>query len=198
MSVLHILVAAVASATVAIAAVLSARAYDHRDEHYAKDQPSPGSIRHFRFVYRYLQVSSIAIALISFWASPRWLLELHDSMGLILLGTFGICLSTWAFLSAKRALGNQYSPCFDAYLPQRIVEEGPYAQVRHPIYTANVALLASLALASGSVWLVLNTFVLAAYYGLSAKAEEGELLRAHPDYAAYVARTGRVLPSIKG
>ena len=69
----------------------------------------------------------------------------------------------------------------------------PYHYVRHPIYTANIGLLAALSLATGSAWLVLNTLVLWAYYQASAKAKESEVSQCHQDYRDYMARKGRFL-----
>ena len=84
------------------------------------------------------------------------------------------------------------------HLPHAIVQTGPYRRVRHPVYTANLLLLGGIALATGSLWMVLDLVVLAVFYLRSAVLEERALRQEHPDYAGYMLRTGRFLPAIRG
>lgn len=76
----------------------------------------------------------------------------------------------------------------------RLITTGPYARMRHPMYTAVIA--GALALAIG--W---NTFahwvalaVLVVVLNAKARREERLLARRFPEYAAYAARTPRFLP----
>lgn len=57
-------------------------------------------------------------------------------------------------------------------MPARIVVEGVYGHIRHPIYTANLAMLTGLALATGSGWLLRNAFLLGVFCVVSAMREE--------------------------
>jgi protein-S-isoprenylcysteine O-methyltransferase Ste14 len=78
----------------------------------------------------------------------------------------------------------------------RLVTTGPYAYVRHPMYTA--VMLASLALAAGwntpLHWIALVALVVVLW--VKAAREERLLAARFPGYAAYAARTPRFLPSL--
>ena len=60
---LGLIYASVASVVVLGIAVLSAKAYDHSGRHYAEGREPAGSSRVCALVYRYLQASSIGVAL---------------------------------------------------------------------------------------------------------------------------------------
>ncbi len=83
---------------------------------------------------------------------------------------------------------------------QRLIQEGPYRWIRHPMYTANVALGTGLTLLFLSPFLAALTVVLAATAVYRARLEE-DLLRSPAvfgtTYDAYMARTGRFLPRIR-
>ena len=192
-----ILLAVSGSCLIAGIAIVSAVQYSHKGATYRLGRNRGASIGHFRYSYRLLQVSSIGISLTSLWSDSAWLLKVHSQAWISLCGFVLAILCTWMFVVSKRALGENYSPCFDAYTPFTIISKGPYLKVRHPIYTANIALLFSLFVATGSLWLLFNATVLAAYYLASAVAEERELMATHTEYAQYARRTGRFVPRLR-
>ncbi len=98
-------------------------------------------------------------------------------------------------MAARLSLGTNYSPCFDAYIPQQVVAHGIYRHIRHPIYLSNMLILTGCFISTGSLWLLVNMFVLFAYYNSSTKLEEAELTSAHPTYNLYRQKTGRFLPN---
>lgn len=192
---LHLAFAWLGTATVLSIAVISAKAYDHREGAYASGKAPARSLTHFAYVYRYLQVSSIAIAIACFWSDWSALAKLPLPIGVRFAGLVGAGFAVAVFIWSKRTLGKHYSPCFDAYLPKAIVSAGPYQYVRHPIYTANIGLLLALGAATGSVWLFLNATILFVYYRHAAIQEEQELSTEHREYEAYIRGTGRFLPA---
>jgi protein-S-isoprenylcysteine O-methyltransferase Ste14 len=178
-------------------AAVSAALYRHGGRRYAegKGEPIPPA-RGFRWVYRYLQASTVLVAVGSQWSDhPAWLsvfrLDWLSAVGLV-VSAVGLAVFVWA----KRSLGRAYSPCFDSLVPQAVVSAGPYRWVRHPIYTGNLLILLGLFFASGSVWLAVNVLVTAVYYVRAAVAEERALGARFPEYAGLVARTGRFLPRL--
>ena len=185
-----------ASVVVLGIAVLSAKAYDHSGRHYAEGREPAGSSRVFALVYRYLQASSIGVALGSLWFESAWLMPLHSALPVAMAGLDLAVVAAAFFLGSKAALGREYSPCFDAFMPGELVERGPYRLIRHPIYTANIALLLALAVAADTGWLVVNAIVLTVFYREAAIREERELAEAWPAYRDYAARTGRFLPGL--
>lgn len=78
----------------------------------------------------------------------------------------------------------------------KLVMDGPYRWIRHPMYTAVNLLGLACAMAAGwalawLLWLVLTLVLLA-----KALLEERWMAAMHPDYAAYRARTRRFIPFI--
>lgn len=187
--------AAVGSCLVLAVAVVSAALYRHRGRPYAGDkQRSNASPTSFRYVYRVLQITTIVAGVGAFTSDAGIWLDLHDNAALEQLGFALTLLGLTLFVWSKLTLGDNYSPCFDAFVPKGIVQSGPYRHIRHPIYTANILLLAGLFLASGTAWIAAALLILATYYVASARAEERELTQRFADYADYVQRSGRFLP----
>lgn len=116
--------------------------------------------------------------------------------GLVLILLGGILLS-WAFRSLGRFVTVQIRLKDD----HAIVGAGPYARIRHPIYTANILLSVGITLAFLSLWLWIPLAVIFWCARSRAIAEERLFLgsvRLGPAYASYMARTGRFLPSLAG
>lgn len=76
----------------------------------------------------------------------------------------------------------------------RLIVHGPYRWIRHPMYTAVIALGAACAAAVGTVWGWAGAGALVVVLGEKAGVEERALLVMHPGYADYRARTKRFLP----
>jgi protein-S-isoprenylcysteine O-methyltransferase Ste14 len=79
---------------------------------------------------------------------------------------------------------------------KKLVDRGIYAYVRHPMYLAAILLILGAAIWHGSP-VVLGYVILAAVFVyLKARYEERLLLQIYSDYAAYMKRTGRLLPRL--
>ena len=102
-------------------------------------------------------------------------------------------------LMAVRELGKQWSLTARVLETHELVQTGPFAQVRHPIYSALLGLLLATGLALSTATL---TVVAAAIYlvgtHLRASREEA-LLRAHfgAAYDEYARRVPRLIPRLK-
>jgi protein-S-isoprenylcysteine O-methyltransferase Ste14 len=72
---------------------------------------------------------------------------------------------------------------------QKVIDTGPYAVVRHPMYAGALVLLAGIPLALGSFWGLLVLAPFAAVIAWRLLDEETLLRRQLPGYAAYCART---------
>jgi len=100
------------------------------------------------------------------------------------------------FTQAVNALGAQYSPCYDSKMPKEIIAKGPYEKIRHPIYTANILSLTSIAMLSQS-YVILALSVIFTYFCIrSAKQEEQALSKSLPTYKNYMNTTGMLFPKI--
>jgi len=148
----------------------------------------------FTYVYRYIQITTIVASIGAFLSNSPIFIEIHDNVYWLYSG---IAISTIAiilFVTAKLDLGEQYSPCFDSFVPQDIIRDGLYKYVRHPIYTSNIILLIGMSIASGSLWIIINLMVLTVYYVLSAYKEEEILLKRFPLYQEYIHKTNMFIP----
>ncbi|CAL8464815.1 g4350 [Coccomyxa elongata] len=104
------------------------------------------------------------------------------------LAAFGL------FVAAKQALSTNYSPLYNSKIPDGVVKTGPYSCIRHPIYTANLALLTAATGMSGSMWNCWILVLLWITYTEAARLEESALCKTFPSYADYMGHTGKFLP----
>jgi len=78
-----------------------------------------------------------------------------------------------------------------------VISTGPYAFVRHPMYSGAVPFMVGIALLLGSWWGTAIAPVFAILFGLRARIEERTLTAGLPDYADYAARVRyRLLPGV--
>ncbi len=113
-----------------------------------------------------------------------------------LLWLLGMGLAAWA----TRTLGRFMTVSIQVTEGQTLVQQGPYAWIRHPIYTGNVAAAVGLAV----LYLSPPLFVLAAVLGALASYRgrlEDAFLRSPQAfgerYEVYAQRTGRFLPRLR-
>lgn len=126
---------------------------------------------------------------LAFWSPPL-------AWGGVALFAAGAALGWWA----ARTLGPMLTVAIETRQGGALVTSGPYARVRHPIYTGIFLQVAGLGLALASP-LVAAALPVAFFCGaLRARLEE-ELLSADPKvgeaYRAYKARTGRFMPPLR-
>ncbi|GAB4400421.1 MAG: hypothetical protein OHK0048_15470 [Rhodoferax sp.] len=78
----------------------------------------------------------------------------------------------------------------------RLVTGGPYAWVRHPMYSAVLLLAAGLAVAVGQSWAVVAWLALGAVLLAKARIEERCMSALHPHYATHFAGIRRFIPGV--
>jgi protein-S-isoprenylcysteine O-methyltransferase Ste14 len=79
----------------------------------------------------------------------------------------------------------------------RVISSGPYAWVRHPMYSGTVLFFVGIPLLLGSAWGVAASPVFALLFGIRAGIEERTLTAGLPGYDDYIARVRyRLLPGI--
>ena len=80
---------------------------------------------------------------------------------------------------------------------QPVISTGPYAYVRHPMYSGSLVMILGIPLALGSAWALLAFAALAALIVVRLLDEERFLVAGLPGYAAYRARTpARLIPHV--
>lgn len=135
-----------------------------------------------------LQARPLRVALLALhrWTGPSRILGIIG----VLLCLLGFALA----VSARHHLGRNWGLPMSRKQDPELVTSGPYAYIRHPIYTGLLLALLGSALAVSLFWALL--LVLAGGYFLySARREEALLSEQFPEqYAAYRSRTGMLLP----
>lgn len=109
----------------------------------------------------------------------------------VLFAVLGIGFAVWA----RVHLGRNWGMPMTLKENPELITTGPYAYVRHPIYTGILLAI----LGSGLVslfWLVIFVFA-GAYFIYSARTEEKIMLNEFPDqYPAYMKRTKMLIPFV--
>jgi protein-S-isoprenylcysteine O-methyltransferase Ste14 len=118
--------------------------------------------------------------------APPWLRWTGVALGVTSMGLFA-----WT----HAVLGKFWSTCLQLRRGHRLITAGPYARIRHPMYSAILGWMTSLGLVAGS-WVPLVFAGLAALnFILRIQPEEKMMLQEFGDeYRAYMKRTGRLLP----
>jgi len=104
----------------------------------------------------------------------------------------GAALLVWA----RRTLGASFTEFPRPKPGGRLVTDGPFALVRHPIYGGAILFFAGCSLAF-SPWGLAATLVLALLWAAKARVEERHLAARFPAYSAYRERVRkRLLPLV--
>jgi protein-S-isoprenylcysteine O-methyltransferase Ste14 len=109
-----------------------------------------------------------------------------------------ICVCGLAFtLWARLTLGRNWSARVTLKADHELIQSGPYALVRHPIYTGLFAMALGSALLIGRIGALIGYIFFVAGFVLKAGREESLMMQQFPEqYAAYRQRTKRVVPFI--
>ena len=152
------------------------------------------------YVYKLIQLSTLSVCLLSIWTDYSYLYKVFYNSDIFkYVGISISALGIFMFSIARFSLGNNYSPCFDSYLPKSINTKGIYSVVRHPIYTANLLLMVGIFISSASAVIIVNATILLFYYSMSAFTEEKAIEKKFPAYKLYKTRTGMFFPNfVKG
>lgn len=145
----------------------------------------------------------LGLALILHWPRGRGLSALLYAPGLYgspalrwiaaLLAVGGLVLAIWARLT----LGRNWSGTVTLKQDHELVTRGPYAWVRHPIYSALALLILALVLPTLSPGTLIGFTVIMASFWIKLRAEERVMLARFPDsYPVYMKRCKRLVPYI--
>ncbi|MEO7570494.1 MAG: isoprenylcysteine carboxylmethyltransferase family protein [Croceibacterium sp.] len=102
----------------------------------------------------------------------------------------GIAFAWWA----RVHLGKLWSGGIERMAEHRVVDTGPYALVRHPIYTGMILAAIGIAVIRATPWALLGAGLMALGFALKAKVEERFLEGEIGGYDAYRARVPMIVP----
>jgi protein-S-isoprenylcysteine O-methyltransferase Ste14 len=118
--------------------------------------------------------------------APDWLRWAGCALGIASLGLFA---------RAHAILGRFWSPHLQLRPNHRLIKVGPYARIRHPIYSAILGWLMSLGLVAANGTPFVFAVLGALHLLLKIQREEKMMLEQFGDeYREYMKRTGRLLP----
>jgi protein-S-isoprenylcysteine O-methyltransferase Ste14 len=154
--------------------------------------PSLGRRGEGWFALQLVLLAGIVVA--GLWLGPDWsgaarLLTVAAG-GALLIG--GVVL---VWLGARRH-DTLVSPLPRPVAGARLVEDGIYGRVRHPIYSGVMASALGWSLATASLVALALSIALVVLLDLKARREEVWLAEHYPAYSAYVARTRRFVPGL--
>lgn len=112
---------------------------------------------------------------------------------LLIIEVLGIGLGIWAIVS-MRFFNFNITP--DVKTDGVMVERGPYAHIRHPMYTALLIICAALVIDQFSLLRLIVLLILCIDLVVKLRYEENLLASHYVEYDAYRAHTYRLIPYI--
>ncbi len=117
----------------------------------------------------------------------------HLSLPMQIFAAVLIGLGSLGSLLVLSQLGKSFSILPEA---RKLVTGGPYALVRHPLYTVEIITIIGTALQFEAPWSWAIALVVMTLLWIRSHYEEQVLARAYPEYGEYRARTKRFIPGI--
>lgn len=97
-----------------------------------------------------------------------------------------------------RTLDRQYSACLQIKESHLLIREGPYARVRHPMYTVLSGFSLGLSLLTANIVIIGFALLVVIPFPFVARKEEQMMLDTFgDDYAQYMEETGRFIPPLR-
>jgi protein-S-isoprenylcysteine O-methyltransferase Ste14 len=104
----------------------------------------------------------------------------------------GVVLYRWG----ASTLGDALSPLVAPHPTGRLVTEGPYRAIRHPMYLGQLLIAVGAPATLGCRWAFAVSFAAAIVLFVRIGMEENALARAYADYRRYQARSKRLVPFV--
>ena len=103
----------------------------------------------------------------------------------------GVLFAVWA----RVHLGRNWSGTVTVKEDHELIRTGPYAYVRHPIYTGLIAGLIGTAICSGTLRAAIGVAIISAAFYVKSRTEEGFMLETFPgQYERYRAEVPALIP----
>jgi len=147
-----------------------------------------------------LVLASVAFFVPLIWiASPAFsFAEYPLRSGPLILGVMCFVLRLWVFYRSHADLGTNWSITLEVREQHRLITQGVYRRIRHPMSSALVLYAVAHALVIPN-WVAgpSNLVAFAVLFALRVRPEERMMLEQFGDeYTAYMARTKRLVPGV--
>jgi protein-S-isoprenylcysteine O-methyltransferase Ste14 len=145
-----------------------------------------------RAVHLVLTNLALVLTIIQFNGQGRFLTVSFLTIG---VGFAVAALGLLFAISARRALGRNWSGKITIKVEHQLIRSGPYRLLRHPIYTGILTMYAGTALVTGT-WLAIVGVVMAVFaYARKIRLEEANMRTAFgPEYDAYCRESWALVP----
>jgi protein-S-isoprenylcysteine O-methyltransferase Ste14 len=119
---------------------------------------------------------------------PPWLRWAGFALGLA-------SLAWWAW--TQSALGAQWSAQLQLREEHHLVTTGPYARVRHPLYSAMLGISVAFALVTANwIFVIFGALSIVGLFSRVPREEQMMLEKFGAEYASHMQRTGRFFPRV--
>lgn len=138
------------------------------------------------------------VSMVLFVPSANYATKQQVHVWLVVLGCClalaGLCVSMWA----QWALGRNWVGGIGLHKKHKLVTEGPYRYVRHPLYSGIVLAAFGLGVCSLNPWFAGAMLCFAGGFVIRCLAEDILLKKRFPrQYLAYAATTGALIPKAR-
>jgi protein-S-isoprenylcysteine O-methyltransferase Ste14 len=121
----------------------------------------------------------------------------HDTLPVGLCADVVVLLGVFVLIWARRTLGSNWSAIVSTKRDTELVQSGPYAHVRHPIYTGFIGAVFGTAIAYGRlIGILIFAICTAGLYVKSLREESVLTKKFQENYLAYKAKTKTLIPFI--
>jgi protein-S-isoprenylcysteine O-methyltransferase Ste14 len=185
--------AVVLAATVVMLAIRAPHGRRSRSVKVAKSHKTP------------LETGLLVLAWVAFFVPLIWIASPAFSFaeyplrsGPLILGVMCFVLGLWVFYRSHADLGTNWSITLEVREQHRLITQGVYRRIRHPMSSALVLYAVAHALVIPN-WVAgpSNLVAFAVLFALRVRPEERMMLEQFGDeYTAYMARTKRLVPGV--
>jgi|SRR5437762_3599775 len=185
--------AVVLAGTVVMVAIRAPHGRRSRNVKVAKSHKTP------------LETGLLVLAWVGFFIPLIWIVspafsfaEYSQRTGPLVAGVTCLVIGLWLFYRSHVDLGTNWSITLEVREQHRLITQGVYRWIRHPMYSALVLYALGLALVIPN-WVAgpSNLIAFAVLFVLRVSAEEKMMAEQFGDeYAAYTARTKRLVPRV--
>jgi protein-S-isoprenylcysteine O-methyltransferase Ste14 len=152
-----------------------------------------------------LETGLLVLAWVGFFVPLIWVASPAFSFaeyplrtGPVVAGVICLVIGLWLFYRSHTDLGTNWSITLEVREEHRLITQGVYRWVRHPMYSALFLYAVGQALVIPN-WVAgpVNLIAFSVLFALRVRAEERMMLEGFGDeYAAYSARTKRLVPGV--
>ena len=185
--------AVVLAGTVVMVAIRAPHGHRSRSVKVAKSHKTP------------LETALLVLAWVGFFVPLIWVASPAFSFaeyplrtGPLVAGVMCFVLGLWLFYRSHADLGTNWSITLEVREQHRLITQGVYRLIRHPMYSALVLYSVGQALVIPN-WVAgpLNLIAFAVLLALRVRAEEKMMVQQFGDeYTGYTARTKRLVPHV--